>query len=109
MAVSHFVDHVNCRESYAGRHHNESGEPLESKPYTLAPGENPRAVASRLKREAWARESGRSEFNRPLRYGPSEALDLRDDRHACDAAEQGGHDNHPQDGQNELYSRLCVE
>jgi hypothetical protein len=43
MEVSHFIDHVTCRESYAGRHHNESGEPLESKPYMFAPGENPRA------------------------------------------------------------------
>jgi len=40
-------------------------------PYRLAPGESERAAASRLKREAWTRESGRSAFNnRRLNYGP---------------------------------------
>lgn len=30
--------------------------------------EEPRCVASRLRREAWGREKGRSAFNRPLHY-----------------------------------------
>jgi hypothetical protein len=36
------------------------------KSHRLAPGEDPRRVASRLRREQWTRESGRSRFTRPL-------------------------------------------
>jgi hypothetical protein len=36
----------------------------------LAPGDDPRKVASRLKRREWLKESG-SDFNRPLNYGPA--------------------------------------
>jgi len=36
------------------------------KPHVLAPGEEPRRVAGRLRREVWHREPGRSAFNRPL-------------------------------------------
>jgi hypothetical protein len=48
---------------------DESGKPLDGKSHTLAPRENPRAVASRLRRREWLRESG-SDFNRPLHYRP---------------------------------------
>jgi hypothetical protein len=47
---------------------SEDGKPLDGQSHTLAPGENPRAVASRLRRQAWLRESG-SDFNRPIHYG----------------------------------------
>jgi hypothetical protein len=38
--------------------------------HVLAPGDDPRRVASRLRRAAWQSESGRSAFNRPLHYQP---------------------------------------
>jgi hypothetical protein len=38
------------------------------KPHVLGSGEEPRRVASRLRREAWQSEEGRSAFNRPLHY-----------------------------------------
>ncbi len=31
---------------------------------------NPRAIASRLRRRAWEKESGASDFGRPLNYSP---------------------------------------
>ena len=46
------------------------GEASDVKPCRLAPGEEPRRVASRLRRAAWANESGRTAFNRPLNYRP---------------------------------------
>jgi len=36
------------------------------KPHVLAPGEEPRRVAGRLRREVWHREPGVPLFNRPL-------------------------------------------
>jgi hypothetical protein len=40
----------------------------DDKPHVLAAGDDPRRVASRLRREAWQSENGRSAFNRPLHY-----------------------------------------
>lgn len=37
----------------------------------LTVGGSDRAVASRLRRQSWAAESGTSDFNRNLNYGPS--------------------------------------
>ena len=45
---------------------DEHGKTSETKPYRLAPGEEPRRVASRLRRAAWQSESGRTAFNRSL-------------------------------------------
>jgi len=44
--------------------HGKTGE----KSHVLAPGEEPRRVASRLRRAAWQSEPGRSAFNRPLHH-----------------------------------------
>jgi hypothetical protein len=46
--------------------HGKTGE----KHHVLAAGEEPRRVASRLRRAAWQSEPGRSAFNRPLYYRP---------------------------------------
>lgn len=47
------------------------GKAGDAKPYRIDPGENERAVASRLRRAAWQNEPGRSDFNsRRLNYQP---------------------------------------
>jgi hypothetical protein len=50
-----------------------AGKPTEEEK-RLAPGDDPRTVAKRLKRDAWRREQSTAErvpgFGRPLRYGP---------------------------------------
>jgi hypothetical protein len=42
----------------------------DDKPHVLTSGDDPRRVASRLRRAAWQSEEGRSAFNRPLNYRP---------------------------------------
>jgi hypothetical protein len=43
---------------------------VDGKSQVLAAGEEPRRVASRLRRAAWQNESGRTAFDRPLHYRP---------------------------------------
>lgn len=49
---------------------DKDGNPT-GRTHHLAPGENPLAIAQSLRRQAWLATSAASEFNRPLRYGPS--------------------------------------
>lgn len=46
---------------------SEDGKPT-GKTHALAAGETPKVIAGRFTRRAW--EQGKSEFNRPLNYGP---------------------------------------
>ena len=50
-----------------------SGKPTGEEKH-LAPGDDPRSVAKRIRRDTWRREQNKSErvpgFDRPLRYGP---------------------------------------
>jgi hypothetical protein len=50
--------------------HDESGKPT-GKEHRLAPGDDPRALASRFAWRAWQSGLGIGDFNRPLGYGPS--------------------------------------
>jgi hypothetical protein len=49
---------------------DKDGNPT-GRTHHLDPGENPLAIAMSLRRQAWLATSAASEFNRPLRYGPS--------------------------------------
>lgn len=49
---------------------DKDGNPT-GRTHQLAPGENPLAIAQSLRRQAWLATSTASDFNRPLRYGPS--------------------------------------
>jgi transposase len=46
---------------------DENGKPV-GKPYRLNDGDEPHTIAGRLTRERWLKESGASDFNRPLNY-----------------------------------------
>jgi hypothetical protein len=46
---------------------SEDGKPT-GKTHTLAKGEDPKVIAGRLRRWAWLKEAGQSDFNRPLDY-----------------------------------------
>jgi hypothetical protein len=46
---------------------SEDGTPT-GKTHVLKEGENPKAIAGRLRRSAWSAEQGESDFNRPLGY-----------------------------------------
>lgn len=49
---------------------SETGRPT-GKSYKLREGDNERGIAARLTLEAWRKTANQSDFNRPLRYGPS--------------------------------------
>jgi hypothetical protein len=49
---------------------DEDGNPT-GRTHHISPGENPLAIAMSFRHAAWSATSAASEFNRPLRYGPS--------------------------------------
>jgi hypothetical protein len=49
---------------------DEAGKPTGQK-RKLEAGQDPHHIAARLMREAWIKQADRSDFNRPLVYGPS--------------------------------------
>ena len=53
-----------------GRPITKSADDRGSLSAVLAPNDEPRRVASRLRRAAWQKEEGRSAFDRPLHYQP---------------------------------------